>query len=347
MVDEMLVALDGGVARLVAGFVDRSSLCSAFAITCRSIFSASTCQPQVCRTWLQEWRTAAIASMFEQDKRLSRAVSWVECMILVRHGDAIAEDEGIAADGFEGMALRSQIVAALERAVSAASQHADKCAEVNAVLLNQANHLSRLLSWLKLQRRRYLQESCGTAPQQIHASMRLESCRQESMELKQRLALLLRASSTFVTLVAGCGGAVERHQRLVKVLRLAQLARRNGLGSGVEEECDRIHDAWMHAARKLDAVVCSLHMRCEAFAQVAHAWGFHEMGAASCLDTVASTDKRRRGSQQLFASGSEPSVAKLSVLNAIASSTAQSSANAAAADECCIRQDGSDLGIGC
>eukprot|EP00971_Amphidinium_carterae_P230405 4572854-Amphidinium_carterae.1 len=37
--------------------------------------------------------------------------------------------EGVAADRFEGMALRSQMVAALERAVAAAAQHAEKCAE--------------------------------------------------------------------------------------------------------------------------------------------------------------------------------------------------------------------------
>eukprot|EP00971_Amphidinium_carterae_P236982 4703232-Amphidinium_carterae.4 len=81
---------------------------------------------------------------------------------------------------------------------------------------------------------------------------------------------------------------------VTEVVRLAQLARPDGLGSGVEEdmicaqskpgclvhqltcfpilahaevlshECDRIHEAWTHAARRLDAVVCSLHMRCEA-----------------------------------------------------------------------------------
>mmetsp|Transcript_35718 Transcript_35718/g.81941 ORF Transcript_35718/g.81941 Transcript_35718/m.81941 type:complete len:342 (+) Transcript_35718:67-1092(+) len=328
MASDMLASLDGVAARLVAGFLEPETLCRAFLQTSRLMCSAAICQSQACRSKLHEWRTQSIAKMFEQDKRLSRAVSWVECMILVRHGDAVLE-EGVAADRFEGMALRSQMVAALERAVAAAAQHAEKCAEVNATLLNQAHQLSRLLSWLKLQHRLYRQEVNGTQKQ--HAAIRLESCRLEALELRHRLSFLLRASETFVTLVAGCGGAFERHQRLIKVVRLAQLARPDGLGSGVEEECDRIHEAWTHAARRLDAVVCSLHMRCEVFAQVALGWGFRGLGVASCLDSaLAHGGHLRSGSSHCRASASEPSVAKLNILNAIAASTTLSGVGFAA-----------------
>jgi len=229
------------------------------------------------------------------------------------------------------MALRTQMVAALESAVTAASRHADEFADVNAVLLRHTAMLSRFLGWLKLQKA----TAVGDKEQSPEVSlMRCNYAAREAEEFGRRLALLLRAAQAFTALMGGSGGTMGRHQRLSKVVRMARLARPDGLGGDVEEQCKQIHDVWRRSVRKLDAIVCSIHMRGVSFVDVAQgeSWGNNYAVMMAAANATRGTTGR--------------SSAKLNAFTAVAVSTATSSLESAV--QACREEEEALLGVeGC
>lgn len=266
-----------------------------------------------------------LGTLFELDKRLNRAVGLADCIGAAQHGDG--QHDG----GLEEMALRTQMVAALESAVSAAARHADECAQVNAVLLKHTSMLSRLLGWLKLQKSTIKSKKPG--PLSDADLKRNHFAERESEEFGRRLALLLRAAQAFTTLMGGSGGTMGRHQRLSKVVRMARLARPDTFGGAVEQQCKQINDIWRQAVLKLDAIVCSIHMRGVAFVDVTR-------GTKWCANHAALMAAAGAGEAGRTPAGQ--SSAKLSAFTAIAVSSATSSLESG--EVACFEEVGDDQG---
>lgn len=316
-----LDALDGELALLIMDFLDRPLSASAVMSASRFCFSASCCHKDAYFPFAAEWRAAAIGTLFEQDKKLVRAVSLVE-------GFAEAQEVGLVHEGaplpdrLEQIVLRKQLIVALERAVNAATHHAEECIRINAKLLRHISMLNHFFSWVKQQVARV----CSPASAgELHNSevQRRQCVSKEATEFHRRLMWLMQVAETFVNLVGGCGGALGRHQRLAQVVHVAQIHCPDGLGAHMEDQCEGIADLWRQAARKLDAIVYSLHMRDEAFLDIIR---YHRLNTNQTLAALASMvpPSLPWRNSCLRASDGESSVAKLSVLTAIAASKVDS-----------------------
>jgi hypothetical protein len=244
----------------------------------------------------------------------------------MRQADGPHNEMGIM-DRLEEMALRTQMVDALERAIKAAATHADECVHINTRLFRAVAMLSHFLNWIKLQQTIVSKTSTVGLPAHVVAR-RCHFIEREIAEFERRLGLLLKSAETFVGLVGGCGGTFSRHQRLAKVVRMVRAARPDGslLCTEVEERCESILDSWRRMARKLDAIVYSLHLRSESFIEVLESLcqPGHCEAASSMLRCAGPKPWRQTGDAE------QPSVAKLSVLTAIAASMVTSSAASSA-----------------
>eukprot|EP00928_Gymnodinium_smaydae_P080208 TRINITY_DN63958_c0_g1_i1.p1 TRINITY_DN63958_c0_g1~~TRINITY_DN63958_c0_g1_i1.p1 ORF type:complete len:350 (+),score=68.37 TRINITY_DN63958_c0_g1_i1:68-1117(+) len=313
-----LDAFDGGLVGLVVDFLDRDCIGASLMPVSRLCFSTACSHKVAYRTPMAEWRASALGAMFEHDKRMGRAVSLAECIASAHRA---AMEEAPVAERLENIALRTQMVSALESAVGAAARHADECARANAALQRHAGKLSRFLAWLKLQRPALLKmQATGAKPDDAMLQQHRFAC-QEMEEFGRRLALLLRTSQTLAALLGGTNGTMARHKRLYKVVRLARLAQPEAWANNMQAQCEEIHDVWRYAVRKLDAIVCSVRMRGVAFVDMA--CGCTDPGVlAAAVSAIGAEDAAaaasgEEDSERLNAARGE-STAKLDVLTAIA-----------------------------
>lgn len=307
-------ALDGVLAELIMDFLSPSTVATSVMAASRLCFSASCCRAHAYFPKACQWRAGALGTLFEQDKKLIRAVSLVEVFADGREEDV--HNEGAQPpDRLEQIVLRKQTVVALERAVNAAARHAEECLHVNAVLLKHASMLSHFFSWLKVQ---LMSTSCSASGAVLSDDelRRRHFVIKEAIEFHRRLLWLVQVAENFATL-GGCGGALGRHQRLALVVHVARLTLPDGLGADVEERCEALNDRWRQATRKLDAIVYSLHVRDDAFVDMIRKQASQSLAA---LVSVVPASLSRRSSRPQESDG-QSSIAKLSILTAIATST--------------------------